>query len=727
MSIAGGGGARTMKIKLAAETDVDKAAKQSADALSDMGSRVEKMSAAADRSLDKVSRAVEQMARAVEKMSSGVVRDSKTTGAAVDKIGDKAGQMSDAVERETKKTGSLFERLGNKAQDAGSNAFGKMKGAAALGGAGIVAALGLAASQGLDKMNLPGRLEAKLGITADAAAHLGDVAGKLYAANFGDSFATVAVSVENVTRNIAPIGTMGEAAFMKANEAALTLLSTFEVDLAQSTAAVGKLIKTGLVSDATQGFDLITAAYQKIPEAANDALDTITEYSTQFRALGLSGQQALGIISQGMIAGARDTDTIADALKEFVLIGAKGDQATKDMFTKIGLNAKKTVADIASGGPAAAGALDAVLDRLRAMTDPVERNAAAVALFGTKAEDLQGALFKLDPSSAVEGLGRVDGAAQAAADSISKGPTAAFEAARRRFLDWAQTAAATVLPKLQQFASFLSAIFQPIFVSLAAVLGGNDNALKAILFTVGGLIVAVTLINAGFAVYRAAVIAATAVQWLFNAAMTANPIGLVILAISALVLAFIALWNKSAAFRDFFIALWTAIQQWVGDRIDWIVAKWEWLMGVFRAIPGEFQKLGQAIGDGIKNGFKSAINWIVDRLNWVVGLANSVLDGLNYIPGVNIPHIPNIPKMARGGTVMTGGLVEVGERGREIVALPGGAQVLNNDLSDKVGGGDTFVTVIIDGKEVRAVVRSEVRNLSDSAKRRGAMNPGGAL
>lgn len=34
------------------------------------------------------------------------------------------------------------------------------------------------------------------------------------------------------------------------------------------------------------------------------------------------------------------------------------------------------------------------------MKDPVKRNAAAVALFGTKAEDMGKALFALDPSKA---------------------------------------------------------------------------------------------------------------------------------------------------------------------------------------------------------------------------------------------------------------------------------------------------------------------------------------
>jgi tape measure domain-containing protein len=51
----------------------------------------------------------------------------------------------------------------------------------------------------------------------------------------------------------------------------------------------------------------------------------------------------------------------------------------------------------------------------------------------------------------------------------------------------------------------------------------------------------------------------TALQWLLNLAMDANPIGLVVVAIGLLVVAFVYLWNHSSAFRNFWIALWSDI------------------------------------------------------------------------------------------------------------------------------------------------------------------------
>ena len=53
----------------------------------------------------------------------------------------------------------------------------------------------------------------------------------------------------------------------------------------------------------------------------------------------------------------------------------------------------------------------------------------------------------------------------------------------------------------------------------------------------------------------------TAAQWLLNAALNANPISLVVIAIAGLVTAFVVLWNKSEAFRNFWINLWNGIKK----------------------------------------------------------------------------------------------------------------------------------------------------------------------
>lgn len=81
---------------------------------------------------------------------------------------------------------------------------------------------------------------------------------------------------------------------------------------------------------------------------------------------------------------------------------------------------------------------------------------------------------------------------------------------------------------------------------------------------------AITVMKEGWMALEIVQKSVTAAQWLMNAAMTANPIGLVIAAITALVAAFVILWNKSDAFRNFWIGIWDAIKSASQTAIDTI-------------------------------------------------------------------------------------------------------------------------------------------------------------
>ena len=93
---------------------------------------------------------------------------------------------------------------------------------------------------------------------------------------------------------------------------------------------------------------------------------------------------------------------------------------------------------------------------------------------------------------------------------------------------------------------------------------------------VAGIITALTTALAGMS---AAEVVAAAKTWLLNAALSANPIGLVVAAIAGLVAAFVVLWNKSDKFRNFWIGLWEKIKAAAQPVIQWLSeffkAAWE--------------------------------------------------------------------------------------------------------------------------------------------------------
>lgn len=85
---------------------------------------------------------------------------------------------------------------------------------------------------------------------------------------------------------------------------------------------------------------------------------------------------------------------------------------------------------------------------------------------------------------------------------------------------------------------------------------------------------AVTLIQSAVSAwqkYKAATEGATVAQWLLNAAQNANPIGLIISAVAALVAAFIYLWNTCEGFREFWINLGATLLSALQTAVDTIV------------------------------------------------------------------------------------------------------------------------------------------------------------
>lgn len=294
-------------------------------------------------------------------------------------------------------------------------------GAIAAGVAAAAAVVGKALMTGIEGViehqQLAGTLRANLGLSDAEANQVGRVVGQLYARG-------VTESVEDGTRAVQAALRAGLAApddlpgLEKISTAVSDLGSMMEEDVGKVARAVGQMVKTGLVDNASEGVDLLTKSVQQGGNVAEDLLDTFTEYPTQFRQLGLSAEEAFGLIQQGLRNGARDSDIIADTLKEFSIEAAQGGKRVVDAFNAMNLDAGRLTDAFAQGGPAAREALDEVFDALQQIEDPLERNQAAVGLFGTKAEDMAGALASLDLDTAAKEMEGFGGAAAKAGDDL---------------------------------------------------------------------------------------------------------------------------------------------------------------------------------------------------------------------------------------------------------------------------------------------------------------------
>ncbi|MFC8832361.1 phage tail tape measure protein [Streptomyces griseoincarnatus] len=324
--------------------------------------------------------------------------------AAGDAIADGVGEGADQA---VSQAGTKMERLKQVA-----------KGAALAAGAVAGAALVSAMSDAMDQSRIAGRLGAQLGATPAEAQKYGKLAGSLYADAVTQDFQGAADAISATMRaGIAPPGAT-EAQLKRIATGVTDLSSTFELDLGQTANAVGQTIKTGLAKNGREAIDIFTVGLQKMGPRADDLMDTFNEYSTQFRAMGLDAKTATGILIQGMQAGARDTDVVADAIKEFSIEAVAGSDKIKGAWDTLGLDSGKLFKQVAAGGDQAKEALDQTLQALSTMEPGTKRNALAVELFGTKAEDLGEALYALNPGRAEEALGRVGGAADKMGDTL---------------------------------------------------------------------------------------------------------------------------------------------------------------------------------------------------------------------------------------------------------------------------------------------------------------------
>lgn len=110
---------------------------------------------------------------------------------------------------------------------------------------------------------------------------------------------------------------------------------------------------------------------------------------------------------------------------------------------------------------------------------------------------------------------------------------------------------------------------------------------------------------------------------------------------------------------------------------DWEGA-WEGVVDVFGGIVG-----------GIKSIFSGIMNPIIDIINGVIGGINNIaakaassnLPGLGWAKNINIPELP---KFAAGTNYFTGGMALVGERGPEIVKLPGASKVYTTEKTKNI-------------------------------------------
>ncbi len=453
-------------------------------------------------------------------------------------------------------------------------------------------------------------------------------------------------------------------------------------------AGIGVAIaKTGFdeLKDAQAGAAQLAAGIKSTGGAANVSVDQLEKLATSIQ--NYSGQTDDSIVdSEKLLLTFTNIKNAAGANND---IFTQATQLTADMAARMGTDASSAAIQLGKALNDPVGQISALTRVGVSFTDAQKKQIAAMVDSGDTIGAQKVILGELNKE--------FGGSAKAAGQTLP----GQLARAKRSFEDVSQSIMEKLLPAATNAFGFVQnnmGWIGPLAIGLGAVAG------------------AIVAVNAATTAWTAVTKAFTVAQEGENAALLANPIGITIAAIAALVAGIVIAYKKSETFRDIVKAAFGAVKDavqavvdfFVKDVpagiqkvIDWFKDHWPLLLGIltgpFGLAVGEivkhrdqivhfFEEIGPKlvsalarVGDILLAPFKAGFSAVAHLWNDTVGkLHFGIPDWVPVIGGKEF-SMPKIPEFANGGTVRAAGVALVGEEGPELVRLPAGAHVFPTD------------------------------------------------
>lgn len=466
---------------------------------------------------------------------------------------------------------------------------------------------------------------------------------------------------------------LGQDTKFSASEAALAMeelvkagLSVDEVlngaaDAAVALAAAGEVdlpFAAQIASNALNQFNLeakdLNRVVDNIAGAANASAIDVKEFGFSLSQVGavahLAGQSfedtATAIALMGN-AGIKGSDA-GTSLKTFLSNLVPTTNTAKKAFKELGLNvgASGNAFIDAQGNYKSMAEIAGILNAATKDLSESQKQVALETIFGSDAIRAAAVIS----NAGAEGFKNLNAemnkttAAEVAATRMDN-TAGSIEQLKGSLETLAISIGTTLLPALNKLVDGAQAVVtwfsnldkttQNTILSIIGIIGALALVTAAVVKLVQGIQAirtAIAIIKAWELATKASVIwtkIATAAQWLWNAAMTANPIGLIIAAIVALIAIFVLLFKKNETFRKVVLAVWDAIKKAVGAVVDWFMKYvwpvlkkqfellvegfkwlWGWVVKIFKAIVesvkfyiGIFMKVWEFIGPVVKAAF----------------------------------------------------------------------------------------------------------------------------
>jgi hypothetical protein len=335
-------------------------------------------------------------------------------------------------------------------------------------------------------------------------------------------------------------------------------------------------------------------------------------------------------------------------------------------------------ADLAAQfGGSTSDAVAALSSLLRGETDPIEKYGISI-----KQADIEA-------KKAEMGLGDLTGAADKAATkqatlALLTEQSATAQGAFAREADTAAGAQARASAQWEDAQVALGQVLLPVvskaaelFSGLATFVEDNATAFQTAAFVIGGLAAAVLAVNVATKAWTAAQTLAkvastawTAAQWLLNAALSANPIGLVVTAVAGLVAGLVLAYKKSDRFRKivdtvarFCVKAFKSIVRVIGTVVEAIRKAISWigpklsaafkiakkvgivaikayllplkiaveavrlLVRVLSVVLPAAWRIAKQVAQTVARAITAAVGWVIDKVRALIGWVKDTLSG----------------------------------------------------------------------------------------------------
>lgn len=395
----------------------------------------------------------------------------------------------------------------------------------------------------------------------------------------------------------------------------------------------------------------------------------------------------------------------------------EGNKQLNEAFKKLGISIKDNYGQLRDSEDVFNDAINA----LGKISNETERDVLALQLFGRSAKELNPLIL-----GGADALKKMGEEAQRAGMFLEQDALNSVNDFNDEIDELKSTAAATFMQIGAKIAEALLPALKDMAAGLKDVMAwarGLDKGVLVLILTLASMVAAIApvlLILGALASSISKLIAlkATYVAWLgtstlatklwatvtataatigkaFGAVLTflTGPIGIAIIAITALIAAGVLLYKNWEKVVEFAKKMWDGLKDIFTKIKDFVIGIW----------------------DGIVQGIKDRVNKAIEFINGMITALNKLKVKMpDFMGGQTIGfNIKEIPMLAEGGRAIRDGLALVGEQGPEIVKLTQGAEVVP---LGKAGIGNVNVYVQADGLQQMADVIRLFERLPQAAR-----------